>query len=154
MENYNIMNPETEAQPVDAADEEFVIGGENADGQKSKYDFEGNFAVELTGLTFGKSKSSGNPLYTVTCVGQEGPATGLVFTDYQPEWKTAEMLKIFGIKKGEDGLLRFSKSKVLGQTLVAKFKREEYNGKWSAKIQGYSSVNHSAPAVSSDDIPF
>jgi hypothetical protein len=145
---------QAELNPVDAADEEFVIGGENADGQKSKYDFEGNFAVELTGIAYGPAKSSGNMIYTVTMVGQEGPATGLVFTDYQPEWKTAEMLKLFGIKKGEDGLLRFSKGKVLGQTVVAKFKREEYNGKWSAKVQGYQSVNHTTAPASTDDIPF
>lgn len=142
-----------EATPVDAADEEFAIGGENADGQKSKYDFEGNFACEITNIALGQS-AKGLPKYVVTLVGQEGPATGLVFTDHQPEFKTAEMLKIFGIKKGEDGVLRFKKAAVLGQQLVAKFKREEYQGKWSARVQGYSQVGTSSEAAPSDDIPF
>lgn len=148
------MNPE-ETEPVDAEDEEFTIGGEAADGQKSKFDFEGNYLVEITNIVYGKAKSSENMIYTVTLVGQEGPALGSVFTDYQPEFKTAEMLKVFGIKKGEDGQLRFKRSAVLGKTLVAKFKRELYvaKGTWSAKVQGYQSPDLSTPA-STDDIPF
>lgn len=142
----------TDAQPLDAADEEFSIGGENADGQKSKFDFEGNFTCELTNIALGTSKS-GAPKYVVTLVGQEGPATGLTFTDHQPEFKTAEMLKIYGIKKGEDGILRFKKAAVVGQQLVAKFKREEYNGKWSARVNGYSQLGTSS-VPKSDDIPF
>ncbi len=142
-----------DASPVDAADEEFAISGENADGQKSKYDFEGNFAVEITNIAQ-KTSKAGNAMYVVTLVGQEGPALGSVFTDYQPEFKTAEMLKLFGIKKGDDGILRFKKAAVLGQQLVAKFKREEYQGKFSARVQGYSQLGTSSSAPQEDnDIP-
>lgn len=145
----------TEATPLDAADEEFSIGGEAADGQKSKYDFEGNFLVEITDVKLGVAKSSGNPLFTVTLVGQEGPALGLVFKDYQPEFKNAEMVKNFGITKNpETGKVSYKASQVVGKQLVAKFKREEYQGKWSAKVQGYSQPGTSSPSASSDDIPF
>jgi len=141
-----------EASPVDAEDEGFSIGGKNADGQKSKYDFEGNYGVEITNIVGGLSKS-GAPKFVVTLVGLEGPATGSVFTDHQPEFKTAEMLKVFGIKKGDDGVLRFKKSDLIGKQLVAKFKREEYEGKFSARVNGYSQQGTSSVA-SSDDIPF
>lgn len=144
-----------EATPLDSADEAFSIGGDAADGQKSKYDFEGNYAVEITDIVLGQS-AKGLPKFVVTLVGQEGPALGLVFTDHQPEFKTAEMNKQLGISKNaETGKLDFKKSQVVGKQLVAKFKREEYQGKWSARVQGYAPLGTStASAAASDDIPF
>lgn len=152
----------TEANPLDAADEEFSIGGDAADGQKSKYDFSGNFLVEITDVKYGKAKSSENMIYTVTLVGQEGPALGLVFTDYQPEFKNAEMVKLFGILKNpETGKVNYKKSQIVGKQVVAKFKSELYEvtGKSSAKVQGYSQVGTSSPLpggapAGGDDIPF
>jgi hypothetical protein len=146
-----------EAIPLDADDEVFSIGGDAAKGQVSKYDFEGDCAVEITDVKYGKAKSSGNMIYTVTLVGQSGKATGLTFTDYQAEFKTAEMLKHLGIKQGESGNVDFRKSQVLGQQLVAKFKREEYpkdSGKWSAKVQGYAPLSTLPQSIAGDEIPF
>lgn len=149
----------TEATPLDAADEEFSITGKDAEGQKSKYDFNGNYAVEITNIQKGFSKSldeEGKPKlkFEVTLVGQEGPALGLVFTDHQPPFKTAEMCKQLGIiKEGED--LNFKKSQVVGRQIVAKFKAEEYQGKRSAKVQGFAPLGTSTPsAPAGDDIPF
>lgn len=154
----------TDALPLDTAEEEFCISGKDAEGQKSKYDFSGNFLCEINDIKAGFSKSldeEGKPKrkFEVTLTGVEGPALGLLFTDHQPPFKTAEMCKQLGIiKEGED--LKFKPSQVVGKQIVVRFKSEVYEktGKASAKIQGFSPVGTSdalpEQSASSDDIPF
>jgi hypothetical protein len=94
-------------------------------------------------------------MVVATLVGQEGPATGIQFTDYLPRFKLEKMLKTAGVAyrvvgQAPDDKLAFKSGDILGKTLTANFKREEYNGKWSAKVQGYVQPT----AGGSDDVPF
>ncbi len=145
------------AQPVDTSEEEFVVGGDAGNNNKSKYDFEGTFKVEFTALK-GQVSKTGKDMVVATVVGQTGPATGLIFTDYLLRFKLEQLFNEAGIKYRvtDDEKLAFKASDVIGLNIYAKFKRELYAAKntWSAKIQGYTTQEPEATGVGDDQIPF
>jgi hypothetical protein len=122
--------------PVSADEEDFVVPPEG--DQKSRYDFSGDFEIEITEAVKSQSKK-GNPMAVLKVVGLEGAAEGLQFTDYAVDFRLRNLATALGDKTPKTEPLKVKLADFVGKRVIARFASEEYNGKHSAKIQEYLS---------------
>ncbi len=130
--------------PVSEAEEAFNFNPDSDEDvqQKSKYDFDGTYNCEVTGVKRGTA-ASGNPKLTITLVGQEGPAAGLMFTNHAPMF-LAKRLAAAVLPRDADGKIKGQWEDLLGRTAAVTFKKDTYNGKTSAKVDAYGPAKATA----------
>lgn len=97
----------------------------------------GDYDAKVIDMVQGTSKSSGNPMITVTYALVEGKYAGKEFKDFMVMtpaalFKVAAFCKAIG--KPIEGKVSLKKDECLNKRVVLRLKQEEYNGTTNSKI--------------------